>query len=77
MPWNTPGNNNQDPWDQNPKNQGPPDLDEVFQKLSRKFGGIFGGKGGGSGTVPSGGNAANLGLIGIVVALNHQLPYPL
>ena len=31
MPWNTPGNNNEDPWNRNSKNQGPPDLDEVFQ----------------------------------------------
>ena len=69
MPWNSPGNNNQDPWDRNSNNQGPPDLDEVFQKLSRKFGGIFGGKGGGSGSAPAGGNAAGLGVIGIVVAL--------
>jgi membrane protease subunit HflK len=69
MPWNSPGNNNQDPWDRKSNNQGPPDLDEVFQKLSRKFGGIFGGKGGGSGSAPTGGNAANLGVIGIVLAL--------
>jgi membrane protease subunit HflK len=60
MPWNTPGNNNEDPWNRNSKNQGPPDLDEVFQNLSRKFGGLFGGSGGGNGgketnnTSPSG-----------------------
>jgi len=60
MPWNTPGNNNEDPWNRNSKNQGPPDLDEVFQNLSRKFGGLFGGSGDGNGgkgtsnTSPSG-----------------------
>ncbi len=48
MPWNSPGNNNEDPWNRNSNNQGPPDLDEVFQKLSRKFGGLFGGGGGSS-----------------------------
>ena len=69
MPWNSPGNNNQDPWDRNSNNQGPPDLDEIFQKLSRKFGGIFGGKSGGSGGSSAGGNAAGLGVIGIVAAL--------
>ncbi|MEM8843549.1 MAG: FtsH protease activity modulator HflK [Pseudomonadota bacterium] len=72
MPWNSPGNNNQDPWDRNSKNQGPPDLDEIFQKLSRKFGGIFGGKSGGSGGAGSGSggsNIAGLGVIAIVVAL--------
>ena len=46
MPWNSPGNNNEDPWNRNPNNQGPPDLDELFQKLSRKFSGNFGPPGG-------------------------------
>ena len=67
MPWNSPGNNDQDPWNRNSNNQGPPDLDEIFQNLSRKFGGIFGGKGGGSGAAP--GNASGLGLIAIIVVL--------
>lgn len=44
MAWNEPGN--QDPWDgqRRPggKNQGPPDLDEVFGKLLNKFNGLFG-----------------------------------
>jgi modulator of FtsH protease HflK len=49
MPWNEPGGNDRDPWSgKNRDNQGPPDLDEVFRKLSDKIGGIFGGKGGGS-----------------------------
>ena len=65
MPWNSPGNNDQDPWNRNSNNQGPPDLDEIFQNLSRKFGGIFGGKGGGSGSAPGG--ASGLGLIAIIV----------
>ncbi len=64
MPWNSPGNNSEDPWNRNPKNQGPPDLDEIFQNLSRKFGGIFGGKGGGSGV--SGGGSSGLGLVAIL-----------
>ncbi len=67
MPWNSPGNNDQDPWNRNSNNQGPPDLDEIFQNLSRKFGGIFGGKGGGSGTTP--GNASGLGLAAIIIVL--------
>lgn len=65
MPWNSPGNNDQDPWNRNSNNQGPPDLDEIFQNLSRKFGGIFGGKGGGSGSAPGG--ASGLGLVAIIV----------
>ncbi len=43
MPWNSPdGSKDNGPWGQKPGNQGPPDLDEVFRNLTRKFGGIFG-----------------------------------
>jgi membrane protease subunit HflK len=75
MAWNEPGNNNNgngdnnDPWG-NKKNrggrdQGPPDLDEVFNKLSQKLGGKFGKKG----SVPSvggGGGAIGFGLIAVI-----------
>jgi len=68
MPWNSPGNKNDDPWNRNSNNQGPPDLDEIFQKLSRKFGGIFGGNsGGGSGSGLSGGSSG-IGLFALIVA---------
>lgn len=67
MPWNSPGNKNDDPWNRDSKNQGPPDLDEIFQKLSRKFGGIFGGKGGGSGASTPG-NTAGFGLFALIIA---------
>lgn len=43
MAWNEPGNKGKDPWGNGNKNQGPPDLDEVFKKLSKKFGGALGG----------------------------------
>jgi len=47
MPWNEPGNNgNKDPWGNRNKNDGPPDLDEVFKKVAGIFGGGKGGKGG-------------------------------
>ncbi|MEG1601771.1 protease modulator HflK N-terminal domain-containing protein, partial [Citrobacter sp.] len=64
MAWNQPGNNGQDrdPWGSskpggNPegngnkggRDQGPPDLDDIFRKLSKKLGGLGGGKGTGSG----------------------------
>ena len=52
MPWNSPGNNRND------KDQGPPDLDEMLQKLSRKFGGIFGGGKGGQGSSGPGGSTS-------------------
>ncbi|ORM66790.1 FtsH protease activity modulator HflK [Pantoea rwandensis] len=71
MAWNQPGNNGQDrdPWgssnnqggnsggNKGGREQGPPDLDDIFRKLSKKLGGLGGGKqsdnngqrGGGSG----------------------------
>ena len=51
MPWNEPGGNNQDPWgnrDQKKKDQGPPNLDEVFQKLQKMVGSFLGGSKNGS-----------------------------
>ncbi len=58
MAWNEPGKDDkkdQDPWKNNDKknDQGPPDLDVIFQKLADLFGGLFGkkpssGNGGGS-----------------------------
>ncbi|MCG3730951.1 FtsH protease activity modulator HflK [Vibrio cincinnatiensis] len=79
MAWNEPGNNNgnngrdNDPWGNNNRGkkggreQGPPDLDEVFNKLSQKLGGKFGNKGG-SGKGPSftGGGAIGLGIIAVI-----------
>jgi len=66
MAWNQPGNNGQDrdPWgssnnqggnsggngNKGGREQGPPDLDDIFRKLSKKLGGIGGGKGTGGGT---------------------------
>ncbi len=64
MAWNQPGNNGQDrdPWgsskpggnsegngNKGGRDQGPPDLDDIFRKLSKKLGGLGGGKGTGSG----------------------------
>jgi membrane protease subunit HflK len=67
MAWNQPGNNGQDrdPWgsskpggdsggNKGGRDQGPPDLDDIFRKLSKKLRGLGGGKSGGSG----GGNAS-------------------
>ncbi|WAY95109.1 protease modulator HflK N-terminal domain-containing protein, partial [Serratia marcescens] len=60
MAWNQPGNNGQDrdPWGSSNNNggnsggnnkggrdQGPPDLDDIFRKLSKKLSGFGGGKG--------------------------------
>ena len=70
MAWNEPGNNGDknDPWkNRGKKDQGPPDLDKVFQDLANKIGGIFGGKPKptGNGTASSGGGIG----IGIVLAI--------
>lgn len=59
MAWNEPGNNgkNNDPWNQGGRNQGPPDMDEMFRNLSKKLGGLFGGNKGGSASSSGGGSA--------------------
>ena len=51
MAWNEPGGGgSKDPWgNKGGKQDGPPDLDEVFKKLNEKVTSIFGGKGGKSG----------------------------
>ena len=62
MAWNEPGGNNNDPWkNKGGRDQGPPDLDEVFKNLMNKFGKFGGGNSGGS----SGGKS--LGGIGMAV----------
>ena len=79
MAWNEPGNNNNgdnngrdnDPWGKNNnrggRDQGPPDLDEVFSKLSQKLGGKFGKKGGnGKGPSIGGGGAIGFGVIAVI-----------
>ncbi|EIZ1899761.1 TPA: FtsH protease activity modulator HflK [Vibrio parahaemolyticus] len=80
MAWNEPGNNNgnngrdNDPWGNNNRggqrpggrDQGPPDLDEVFNKLSQKLGGKFGKKGGGGSSIGGGGGAIGFGVIAVI-----------
>ena len=77
MAWNEPGNNignngrDNDPWGKNNnrggRDQGPPDLDEVFSKLSQKLGGKFGKKGGnGKGPSIGGGGAIGFGVIAVI-----------
>ena len=62
MAWNEPGGNNNDPWkNKGGRDQGPPDLDEVFKNILNKFGNLGGGKGGSS----SGGNG--MGALGVSV----------
>lgn len=70
MAWNEPGNNNNDndPWKNRGKDQGPPDLDELFKDLGNRFNGLFGGnKPGNQGGKPQ--SAFGLGLIAVVAAV--------
>lgn len=65
----------------NGRNDGPPDLDELWRDFNRKLSGLFGGKGGGSGMPPGRGDGPGgfqpdarstgigVGLIGAVVVL--------
>ncbi|WP_299797534.1 FtsH protease activity modulator HflK [uncultured Shewanella sp.] len=63
MAWNEPGNKGKDPWgNKNGNDKGPPDLDEVFRNLSKRFGG---GKGGGSG--------AGVSSFGLIIVLGIAL----
>ncbi len=50
MAWNEPGGNgnDNDPWGNRKNSGGPPDLDEVFKNLRKKFDGAFGKRGGGN-----------------------------
>jgi len=75
MAWNEPGGGDNDPWSGKPKNQGPPELDEIVRNLQEKLGGLFGGgkspqkdSGGGGGmSMP---NRSGLGIVaGIVLVV--------
>ncbi|QMU62590.1 MAG: FtsH protease activity modulator HflK [Gammaproteobacteria bacterium] len=68
MPWNSPGGDkDKDPWGQNSGNQGPPDLDDVFRNITKKFGGIFGSGGGSSsGSTGSGKPVLLIALIAVL-----------
>lgn len=69
MAWNEPGNNNnKDPWkNQGGRDQGPPDLDDIFKNIFKKFGGS-GGSGGRKGGGFGGKGMSSIG-IGVVIAI--------
>ena len=70
MAWNEPGggNGSKDPWgDKGRKQDGPPDLDEVFKKLNEKVTSLFGGKGGKSGGGSAQGGAKGLGFVAVIL----------
>ncbi|QKJ88821.1 FtsH protease activity modulator HflK [Paramixta manurensis] len=85
MAWNQPGKNGQDrdPWgssnnqggnsggNKGGRDQGPPDLDDIFRKLSKKLGGLGGGKNndnnGGQRSSGTGGKLAGIVVVAAVV----------
>lgn len=68
MAWNEPGGNNNDPWkNKGGRDQGPPDLDDVFKNLFGKFSKPSGGNGGGSGK-SLGGIGASV-IVGLLVVV--------
>ncbi len=76
MAWNEPGGSgDKDPWGGNRGgNQGPPDLDELFKSLQKKFGALFGSKsgkssGGGSGSGSSFSGTVGIGIVVLILLL--------
>ncbi|NVK54117.1 MAG: FtsH protease activity modulator HflK [Alteromonadaceae bacterium] len=68
MAWNEPGGDKNDPWkNRGGRDQGPPDLDDVFKNLFGKLGKMGGGNGGGSGKKLGGIGAAIIAGLLIVV----------
>jgi modulator of FtsH protease HflK len=71
MAWNEPGGNSggkRNPWGGgNKPDQGPPDLDEVFRNLRRRFGGVFGGGTGRGPTVSGPARGFSIGTIVLVL----------
>ncbi len=66
MPWNQPGSNgDKDPWGKKDRQDGPPDLDEMFKDVKDRLDGLFGKRGGDGGRRSSGGISAPGG--GVVV----------
>lgn len=68
MAWNEPGGNNNDPWkNRGGRDQGPPDLDDIFKNLFGKFSKMGGGNGGSTGK-GLGGIGASV-IIGLLVVI--------
>jgi membrane protease subunit HflK len=67
MPWKEPGKGDKDPW----KSGGdqPPDLEEIFGKVSNRLQSLFGGGGKGSGSEGSGGSSGAGGVFALVMLL--------
>ncbi|MCK5524207.1 MAG: FtsH protease activity modulator HflK [Thiomargarita sp.] len=77
MAWNEPGGSgDNNPWDRKKPEQGPPDIDEIVQKMGNKLGEMFGGGGNnekrnsqGSGDNNDGGEGLGWSAIGFIAIL--------
>ncbi|HBZ17449.1 FtsH protease activity modulator HflK [Pantoea sp. NPDC088449] len=83
MAWNQPGNNGQDrdPWgssnnqggnsggNKGGRDQGPPDLDDIFRKLSKKLGGLGGGKQNDNGQRSGGSGGKIVGIVAVAAVV--------
>ena len=67
MAWNEPGGKNNDPWkNRGGRDQGPPDLDDVFKNLFGKFGKMGGGNGGSGKSLGTVGAAILIALLAVI-----------
>lgn len=67
MAWNEPGGKNNDPWkNRGGRDQGPPDLDDMFKNLFGKFGKMGGGSGGSGKSLGTWGAGAIIALLVVV-----------
>ena len=66
MPWKEPGKGDKDPWNSGDQ---PPDLDEVFQNMSRKLQSLFGGGGGSRKSKPGSGSGGFLSIAIVALVL--------
>jgi membrane protease subunit HflK len=68
MAWNEPGGSGgRDPWSGRNNGQGEPNLDDIVRKMQDRFGGLFGGKGGGPRGRRGGPGAAGAGIAVVIV----------
>lgn len=69
MAWNEPGGKNDDPWkNKGGRDQGPPDLDDIFKNIAGKFSKKGGGSGGSSGGFGLGGIGISV-ILGLLVVV--------
>ena len=72
MAWNEPGSNgnDNDPWGGGRRggDQGPPDIDQVINNLTKKFNGLFGGSRGGGSSAGGGSSSPRRGVSGGLVS---------